>query len=224
MRKILSLVSFVLSLFASKYLFSDCRGKVDIGPAFVHLDVLSFGKTVKTMDLPAVKADVNYLIYKGLCIKPTLLYGSNRGSLLTTSLGLGYAIPYKSWCFTPTFGIYYTKVKTTIPIDFFEFKVKAKEKFSSWSPYLSIEIFYTIAKNWRTGFQFQYAWSRSHTKISNFGSDKSNAKGPSYSWVIERDFNEHWSLNFGAAYNVSLTHEKHGLRGYGAKIGIAHWF
>lgn len=223
MHKIFSLVSFILSIFASKYLFGDCRGKTDIGPAYVHLDVLNFGKTVKTMDMAAIKVDSNYLIHKGLCIKPGVLYGSNRGSLLTVSMGLGYALPYKRWCFTPSAGVFFTKVKTTVPIEFFGFKVKAKEQFTSWSSYLSFEIFYTIAKNWRTGFQYQYAWSRSHTTIKGFGSDKTNAKGPSYAWILERDLSDHWSINFGAAYNVSLTREKHGLRGYGAKLGIAYW-
>lgn len=224
MQKLLSFISFILSIFATKYLFGDCKGKIDVAPAFVHLDILNFGKTVKTMDMPAVKADSNYLIYKGLCVKPSVLYGSNRGYLLTTSLGLGYAIPYKRWCFTPSVGVYYTQVKTKIPIEFFGFKIKAKEKFGSWSSYLALEIFYKIAKNWRAGFQFQYAWSRSHTTIEGFGSDKSNAKGPSYAVILERDFCDHWSLNLGAAYNISLTREKHGLRGYGMKLGLARWF
>jgi hypothetical protein len=224
MQKVVSLLSFILSLFASKYLFSDCRGKVDVAPAFVHLDILNFGKTVKTMDLPAIKADANYLIYKGLCIKPGVLYGSNRGRLFTGGLGLGFALPYKRWCFTPSIGANYTAVKTQIPIDFGGIKFKACEKFHSWSPYISLEVFYRIMKNWRAGFQVQYAWSRSHTTIKGLGSDKSNAKGPSYALVIERDFCEHWSLNLGAAYNISLTREKHGLRGYGMKLGLARWF
>lgn len=224
MQRLLSLISFMLSIFASKYLFSDCRGKIDIAPAFVHLDVLNFGKTVKTMDLPAIKGDINYLIYKGLCIKPGFLYGSNRGSILTAGCGLGFAIPFKKWCFTPSIGANYTQLNTKIPIDLQTVKIKAKEKFHSWSPYASLEIFYRITKCWRTGFVFQYAWSRSHTTIKGFGSDKTRARGPSYSMLIERDFNDHWSLNLGFAYNVSLTKEKHGIRGYGMKLGLAYWY
>lgn len=224
MQKFLSFLSFLLTLFASKYLLGDCRGKVDVAPAYVHLDVLNFGKTVKTMDMPAVKVDSNYLIYKGLCIKPGFLYGYNRGSLLTAGAGLGYSIPIKSWCFTPAIGVNYTQVKTTIPLDFGGLKIKASEKFRSWSPYIALEVFYKIVEGWRIGVQVQYAWSRSHTTIKDFGSDKSNAKGPNYSLLIERDFCEHWSLNLGFAYNVSLTREKHGLRGYGTKLGLARWF
>lgn len=224
MKKFISLISFFISLFAVKYGFSDCRGKIDIAPAFVHLDVLNFGKTVKTMDLAAIKIDANALIYKGLCIRPGFIYGSNRGTFLSTGCGLGYVIPIKRWCFTPSFGANYTEVHTKIPIDFFGVKLKVKEKFSSWSPYLSLEVFYRIVKGWRTGILFQYAWSRSHTTIKDFGSDKTNAKGPSYAFILERDFNDNWSLNLGLAYNISLTREKHGLRGYGAKLGLAYWF
>lgn len=224
MQKLFSLISFILSLFASKYLVGDCRGKLDIAPTFVHLDVLNFGKTVKTMDLPAVKVDANAIIYKGLCIRPGFLYGNNRGCLLTTGAGLGYVIPLKRWCFTPSIGANYTYVRTKIPIELMGFKFKVQEKFRSWSPYLSIEVFYKISKEWRTGLLFQYAWSRSHTTIKKYGSDKSNAKGPSYAFILERDFNEQWSLNLGFAYNTSLTREKHGIRGYGMKLGLAYWF
>ena len=224
MQRFLSIVSFILSIFASKYLFGDCRGKFEVAPTFAHLDILNFGKTVKTMDLPAIKADGNILLYKGLCIRPGFMYGSNRGSLLTTGCGLGFAIPYKKWCFTPSVGVAYTQLKTHIPIDFFGFKLKVREKFHSWSPYISLEIFYRITKCWRTGIMVQYAWSRSKTTIENFGSDKSNAKGPNYAFLIERDLNEHWSINLGFAYNISLTREKHGIRGYGMKMGLAYWF
>lgn len=223
-RNLFSMLSFLLSLVSAKSLFGDCRGKIDVAPAFVHLDVINFGKTIKTMDMPGIKADANYLIYKGICIKPGLLYANNRGSLLTTGAGLGIALPYKRWCVTPAIGANYTQVRTSIPIDLGDFKLKAREKFRSWSPYASIEVFYRIAKRWRIGAQFQYAWSRSHTTIEGFGSDKSNAKGPSYSILLERDFCDHWSLNFGAAYNLSLTKEKHGIRGYGFKLGLARWF
>ncbi len=224
MKKLFSIISFLLSLVASKYLFSDCRGKVDIAPAFVHLDVLNFGKTVKTMDIPALKIDSNYLIYKGLCIKPGFLYGSNRGSLLTAGMGLGFFIPINAWCVTPSIGVNYTQLKTKIPLVLTEVKFLAQEKFRSWSPYIAMEIFYKVIKGLRIGVQVQYAWSRSHVTIKNIGSDKSNAKGPSYAMLLERDFCEHWSLNLGVAYNISLTREKHGLRGYGMKLGVARWF
>ncbi|MBS4170608.1 hypothetical protein [Neochlamydia sp. AcF95] len=226
MKNLFLLLSFFLSIVTFPCLQGDCRGKIDVAPTFVHLDIVNFGNTVKTMDLPAIKIDANALVYKGLCIRPGFMYGSNRGTLLTTGCGLGFTIPTKRWCFTPAVGANYTQLKTKIPLKISDFKLIAKEKFRSWSPYISIEVFYRIAKGCRAGLMVQYAWSRSHTTIKSIGTDKSksNAKGPSYALLIEKDLHEQWSLNLGFAYNISLTREKHGLRGYGMKAGLAYWF
>ncbi len=71
---------------------------------------------------------------------------------------------------------------------------------------------------------YQYVWSRTITRIKGFKDTKSSPKGSNYSVMIESDINEKWSVNLGAAYNTSLTKEKHGLRGYGVRWGFAYWF
>ena len=56
------------------------------------------------------------------------------------------------------------------------------------------------------------------------GTTKSKPKGSNYGVMIEHDLNDRWSINLGGAYNTSLTKEKHGIRGYGGRLGCAYWF
>jgi hypothetical protein len=42
--------------------------------------------------------------------------------------------------------------------------------------------------------------------------------------MLETDINDCWSVNIGGAYNISLSHEKHGLRAYGGRLALAYWF
>ena len=55
---------------------SEVKGKVDIGPAFIHLDILESGRTIDRLDMMGVRADFSYFIHRGLYIKPTVLYGN----------------------------------------------------------------------------------------------------------------------------------------------------
>ena len=98
------------------------------------------------------------------------------------------------------------------------------EKFRSISPYVAFEASYTFCPGWRVVGNIQYAWSRTHTTIEPFIKDTSHSEGFSYSGMIEYDLNPCWSVNLGALYNQSLTKEKHGLRGWGCKLGLAYWF
>lgn len=107
-------------------------------------------------------------------------------------------------------------------------KLETRETFRSKGPFLGIEASLKFCPRWRIIGYFQYSWSNTKTNldIENFAKilAKSSSKGPSYSAMIEHDLNDCWSINFGAAYNISLSKEKHGLRGYGCKLGIAYWF
>jgi outer membrane scaffolding protein for murein synthesis (MipA/OmpV family) len=98
------------------------------------------------------------------------------------------------------------------------------EKFRSISPYLSIEGSYTFTKGWRVVGTIQYSYSRTHTIVKPLVDDKSHSEGFSYSAMIEHDLTQQWSVNLGGAYNLSLTKEKHGMRIWGFKLGIARWF
>ena len=99
-----------------------------------------------------------------------------------------------------------------------------EERFRSCSPYLALELSYTFRPFCRLVLNYQYAWSRTHTTISRIVNEKSHSEGFSYSGMLEHDLNNNWSVSVGGAYNVSLTKEKHGLRAYGCKVGVAYWF
>lgn len=201
-----------------------CQGKVDFAPAYVHIDILEHQKTVKRMDLLAFKADATIVINNGFCLKPTILAGTGHGAIFSGGLGIGHCIPITNRItLTPYVGCTYTHLRTTIDIPMLALK-DLKERFRSISPYVSLEATIKIAEGWRICGVVQYAWSRTHTTIKHLLSDKSNAKGPNYALLLEHDLNDKWSVNIGAAYNISLTKEKHGLRGAGVKLGLARWF
>ncbi len=219
----------------------ECCGKAEISPAYIHIDVLESNKTVHRMDLGAIKGDVNWRFWGPLLVKPTFLYGKGRGKdeAIQAGAGLGLCLPFREkWYFTPTVGVNWGWIKTGLEVDipvpipnpppsmppFVLVPFKLTEKFRSISPYVSFEASYTITKGWRVVGCIQYSYSRTHTIIKPFVHDKSHSEGFSYSGMIEHDLNEKWSINIGAAYNLSLTKEKHGMRLWGCKLGIARWF
>lgn len=200
-----------------------CRGKLDIGPAFVHVDILESEKTVKSIDMPAIRGEGHWLIYQGLALKPTLIYASNQSELFGGQLGLGYCIPWNKFLFTPSAGWGYTNFNTRTDVPPYGL-TNQKERFRSNSPYIAFDVSYTFIENWRIAFTAQYMWSRTKTKIAQVGTFHSRPEGPNYAAQLEYDVTHEWSVNVGAAYNISLDRERFGIRGYGIKIGIARWF
>jgi hypothetical protein len=219
---------FVASfLYVNNQLIADYCGKIDAGPAFLHVDVLESGHTVKKIDMPAIKADGSFLVWQGVCLKPTILYASQgRSEIISGGCGIGYYIPLGEKCsITPSVGCNFTQFKTTIHYPIIPgFILSLKERFRSISPYIALDASYCFSKGWRIVAFYQYVWSRSHVTINRIAGTKSSPEGSNYGLMIERDLNDHWSINVGAAYNSSLTKEKHGLRGYGARLGFAYWF
>lgn len=231
-------------LFSSSVLSAEIWGKVDVAPAYVHIDVLEHEKTVHRIDMCAFKGDATVIVWKGLCFKPTVLAGgSGGGNIVTTGLGLGFCTPCWDWLvLTPSAGCLYTNMTTHIDLDipfplsptgFFHLH-RVRENFWSVSPYIALEATFRIRCDFRICAQFQYAWSTTHTTLSKHEAfpngkrfkhtDKSHSDGPSYGVLVEYDLNDCFSINAGAAYNLTLTKEKHGLRGYGGKLGLAYWF
>ncbi len=215
----------------STSLEATCAGKIDIGPAFVHIDVLESGHTVKRMDMWAVRADASYIFWKGLFVKPTVLYangGAADGGVFTAGFGIGHYTPINSViALSPQFGVTYSHLWTRIDLNFPEINLQLenlRERFKAWAPYVALEVCCKIGDGLRLSGSIQYAWSRSKTTISNLVKQKSNCKGPTYSVLLEKDLSDKWSVNIGGAYNLSLTKERHGLRGSGVKMGLAYWF
>lgn len=213
--------------FVKQRIVAEVCGKVDGGPVFLHIDVLESGKTVKKLNMAAIKLDSSVLVWKGLCIKPSFLYGcQGHAQVCSGGCGIGHYTPLTEKCsITPSFGVSFTELRTTISLPVLpEVKMRFREKFRSISPYMALDASYCFTPSWRIIGFFQYAWSRTHTTIKNLGSQKSHSDGPNYALAIEHDMNKYWSINLAAAYNISLTKEKHGLRGYGVRLGVAYWF
>lgn len=201
-------------------------GKVELSSAYVHLDILESNRTIQKIDMPAGRFDAYIVFCDGWVLKPMFMYGKNRAELTTASIGIGHVIPF--WdCFylTPYVGFTYTNMSTKLHVlhpvagDLW-----FHEHFHSNAPYASLELTYAIRSHMRVTGSFQWAWSRTHTKIKHVLNNKSNSSGPNYGLQFEYDFNKCWSVNIGGAYNESLGETKDGIRAWGGKIGIARWF
>lgn len=226
MRWIISLLAFI---FMVEPLFSQIPcGKIDLAPAYVHIDVLESGKTIHRMNMAALKGDISYLPFAGygIVIKPTFLCATGDGKLASGGVGLGHCTPITDCLtLTPHAGVLWTYIQTHIDIHTPFFTIPhVRETFRSTSGYLALEITYKIAQGWRISGMFQYVWSRTYTKIKDLVPlQKDHAMGPNYALMLEYDITDKWSVNIGGAYNISLSKEKHGLRGAGVKVGVAYW-
>lgn len=217
------------------------RGKFDLGAAYVHVDVLLSGHTRHRMDMGGVRSDFYYRVWKGFVIRPTILYaqGKKRERLLTGGIGVGFCIPYKQkYCLTPVGGINWGELHTVMDHSFSfpnpvtglaeEGIITLRQRMLSRSPYVGFEFSYNFLPSWRLVFNYQYAWSRTRTKISGLpvpaDDSKEKSQGSNYALLLEYDITSSISVNVGAAYNTSLSKERHGIRAYGCKAGLAYWF
>lgn len=215
---------FISLILCSASLYSACCGKIDMGATLMDVDILESGKTIRTLHMKGVKGDATVFVYEGLCIKPGFMWGSGDGELTAGSIAVGYCLPLnKSLRIIPNVGMSWSYLHTTIdlePLNLFD----QKERFRSNGSFIGMEICYSLTEKWTLMGLYQYAWSQTHTKIGSIVSSNSHSCGPNYALGIDYSFNKNWSLNFGLGYNISLSKEKHGIRGKGAKLGIAYYF
>lgn len=223
MKRVILFLFFCLS-FVEAPSFAVCN-KIELGPTFVHVDVLESNHTVKKLDMAAVKGEGSYFLWKGLCLKGSGLYaGCSRGQLGSAGLGLGFCIPVcDELVIMPSAGWTYTELHTKINLEMFQL-FHLKESFRSHSPYAALEASYCFCQGWRIIGLYQYAWSRTRTHIKHVTHQRSKTQGPNYALQLERDINENWSASIAGAYNITLSKEKHGLRAYGFRLGVAYWF
>lgn len=219
---------FILFLLFLANCFADddcpCKGRVDIGPAFASIDMLESGHTVRTLELWGVRADATILIYKGFCIKPAVLIADGKANLNVYSIGAGFCFPItETITLTPSGGYSETHYKSRISFPAFGL-THLREKFKSQGGYLAIDGCWTFIPGFRAYAGFQWAWSTVHTTVRPLFKSKQHCQGPSYTGCIEYDLLENLSINFAGAYNLSLSKEKHGLRGKGCKLGLVYWF
>lgn len=201
--------------------------KLEIAPAYIHIDVIAMKKTVQELDMPGVRGDFSSVSEKGWMGKASIIYGKEgNGEFTSAAFSFGRYIPFKEkWAVIPSIGVSYTDMKTIIPIHHpILGNLKVRDSFKALAPFLGIEGIYSFKENLRLAASIQYAWSHPHTNIVKLFSSKSDAQGPNYGLLLEYDLNKLWSVNLGAGYNESFSHEKNGLRARGIKVGLARWF
>lgn len=222
-------IIFVMFSVICAPLFAELRGKIDVGATIMEIDILESGKTVKTLHMQGAKAEATVLIYQGLCIKAGGLWGEKHGILRSGSAAVGYYIPLtKKFKILPNVGMTWTYLR--FGIDKEELMLfDLKERFRSRSPFIAMEFAYCFAEKWTLVGLYQYAWSHTSTKIrapelGTIVNDKSHSDGPNYAIGLDYSLNKNWSISLGAGYNITLSHEKHGIRGKGVKLGLAYYF
>lgn len=212
----------LLSLVCFNAIDAKGIGKVELAPAYIHIDVINAKKTVKELDMAGVRLDASYATEQGWYIKPTAVYSKERdGQFGSFGLYLGRTAPLgKKFYITPYSGVSYTEMTTRIHIGGASFT----NRFRAWAPCIGVELIYNFMPNARACASYQYAWSRPYTKLKRALSKKSDAEGPAYGLLLEYDLNKKWSVNIGAGLNESFSRQKTGLRARGLKLGIARWF
>lgn len=222
----LPIISFFLPLLLciASTAQGECKGRIDLGPAFASVDMLESGKTKRTLNLWGIKGDATLQIWQGLCIKPSFLCVDGKANLNSGSIGIGFCIPLSSTLsITPAIGFTETQFKSRI--DFPHWGLfHLREKFLSRGIYASIDGCWSFAEKWRLYALFQYSGSYVRTTIRPLAITKAHVKGPNYAAAIERDLASNLSLCLALGYNLSLSKEKHGLRGKGIKLGLVYWF
>lgn len=200
------------------------KGRVDVAPVLLNIDLLKSSKTEKTLHMKGLKGDLTLQVYKGIFIKPNAMYAEGKGKIVTGSVALGHYTPLHSrFVFFPEIGIAWSYLRTTIDIEPFGM-FDLKERFRSSSPFVGLEAYYYVTDQLTLMGLYQYAWSRTHTKITPIVSEHSHTCGPNYALMLDYKFAARWSVTLGGGYNITLSKEKHGLRGKGLKAGVAYTF
>ena len=201
---------------------------MEIAPAFMRIDVLESGKTVHQANLLALRAEACYRFCQGFNLKPVLIAAPrciDKSSLFAGGVALGHFYPvYKNLCLNPNFGVTYTIFKTKVTYELFPIDISLKEEFRSVSPFVGLDVNYSINECWRIYASFQYAWSRTHTTVKYLFSTKDHSQGTNWGLAVETDMTEALSVNFGVGYNLSMSREKHGIRAFGGKVALAYWY
>lgn len=224
------------SLSAASCNTGDCGpktcGKVDLGAAYVHIDLLENGVTSERMDIPAGRLDICYGIWGGVAIKGNVTYGYNNQELLMTGVGLAHITPITDRItLTPVAGFNYSYLDTEadilLPLPF-GYLTDISRTFRSYAGFIGLEGTYKICDGLRLYVSYQYAWTRNITDFnlpdplpSRF---REHSEGSAVSVQLEKDLNDKWSVNVAGAYNNSMSKERNGMRAYGFKAGIARWF
>ncbi|MBA3721813.1 MAG: outer membrane beta-barrel protein [Parachlamydiaceae bacterium] len=218
-----ALTTYVMTAFLlmSYSLNAKIQGKVDIGAACINVDILESGKTVDTLYMKGVRGEATINVYSGWFLKPGFLLAGVHGKLEACNIGIGHFYPVtEKLLLMPSVGAGWSYLRTSINLGGKEFT----EKFHSTTPYVALEFCYKLTSCWTLMGMYQYGWSKTRTTIEPILRAKSHSEGPNYALGFDYSINPNWSITGGVGYNITLSHEKHGLRAKGAKLGIAYFF
>lgn len=221
-------VALFLALFLPSKIQAEgecCKGRLEIAPVFLRLELLDQYVPVKKMTLYGLKWDAVWISERGYAVKPNVLFATgNDSSLCAANVGFGRCLPVNDCLiFVPNIGIGGSYVTTLIDIPAFGLE-DLGEKFVAIAPYVGLELIFNLTNNLRFSALFQYAFSWSRTTVEDFPTTTQKTSGPNLGFQIERDLKNKWSVNFGVGYNYSLSKDNSGLRAKGAKLGIVKWF
>lgn len=207
---------------------AEIKGRADLGAVYAEVDILESGKTIETLHMKGAKFDSTIVLYQGYTVKASALWCEEHGGLTSGTLAVGYMVPIgQRWKFLPNVGMNWSYLHTTVEFKDFGLQLGRthfKERFRSDTPFIGLDIGFAITDDLTLIAMYQYGWARTHTKIRTIASQKSHSCGPNYALALDYSIAEHWSLSLAGSYNITLSKEKHGLRGKGLKLGVAYYF
>lgn len=205
-------------------LYAEIRGKVDVGYADIMIHLHDANLPKKRIPMQGFSLNSTLVVWKGLCLKPHIISGSGReGHLLNLSLGAGCYIPFGSFCVLPSVGITRGYLRGFIDLPQVGLE-NIKQRFKTWTPYVGVDVSYTISEKWSVCMMVQYGWATTHFTISRIISQKTHTSGFNLVGQIDYYFTSNWSANFAIAKNESWEDAKVGIVGYGGRLGLGYCF
>lgn len=233
MKKIFITLAIAISLFHS--VDARVRGRVEAAPLYLHIGVVQSGQTTQRIDMYGGRLDATILPFEGygVCLKPFGFGGWGNGSdIYSYGLGLGHYTPISDRItLIPVVGVSRTHMETQLDVPALAL-YNLSQRFRSYSFYVGGEAVYKLTPCFYVTGIYQYGWANTKTLIdtpSPFEAfvprvSRGESQGSNFAFVFDYYFKECISASLGIGYNNSLSKERHGIKGYGIKLGAAYTF
>jgi hypothetical protein len=201
-------------------------GRIDVAPLALRVKVQESGKTIEKLDMQGGRVDMTWQVVDGygFVLKPFFYGASGGGDLISGGINVGHYTPInEQWTVTPFVGWAGSNLETTIDLPQFGL-FRQRERFRASSANLGLELAFKFNDYWVLTGIYQYGWARTRTKIGDLISSKGESQGSSSALVVDYYWTPCWIISAAAAYNNSLSKEKHGIEGYGFKLGVGYQF
>lgn len=230
---------FVCTLLAAGgSLSAGLHGRFDLAPVVMDVKVQEQGHTIKTLDMVGARADATLQVVEGygFVLKPFFMSASGGGDLIQGGINVGHYTPIsEKISVTPIIGWSGSRLNTNLSREFYKqtmFVSSARERFHASSLNLGLEVAYAFTPSWILTGIYQYGFARTNTRITMnipYMGDKTfyskgHSQGSNAALVLDYYVTQNWIISAGAAYNNSLSKEKHGLKAFGGKLGIGYYY